>query len=78
VFPLKPGSQTSYQVLPADYTLMAIPLARGSHLLRLEYAPPGYLLGRWISLAAVAAYLLALGLYLWQPRCVKRTTAESI
>ena len=59
-----PGSsQRQYQVLPADYTLMAVPLAAGSHRLRLEYAPSGYVIGRWISLIGLAAYLAALGIF---------------
>jgi hypothetical protein len=62
--PLPGSSQRRYDVLPADYALMAIPLAAGKHLLRLEYAPSGYVIGRWISMVALAAYLLALGAYL--------------
>ena len=53
-----PGSsQSAYQVMPADYTLMAIPLSAGSHLLRLEYAPSGWIIGRWISLASLLIYI---------------------
>jgi hypothetical protein len=55
-----PGSsQSEYQVMPADYTLMAIPLAAGDHLIRLEYAPSGWLIGRWISLASLLLYIAA-------------------
>jgi hypothetical protein len=57
----QPGtSQKTYTVMPADYTLMGVPLAAGDHLLRLEYAPPGYLIGRWISLLALALYGFAI------------------
>ncbi len=59
--PLPGSSQRHYDVLPADYTLMAIPLAAGHHRLRLEYAPSGYVVGRWISLAGWGVYLGALG-----------------
>ena len=60
-----PGSsQLDYQVLPADYALMAVPLSAGQHLLRLEYAPQGYVIGRWISLAALVLYLAALATFL--------------
>jgi hypothetical protein len=69
---LPASSQSRYDVLPADYALMAIPLAAGKHLLRLEYAPSGYLIGRWISLAALAAYLLAVGAYLGRDRLLRR------
>lgn len=64
-----PGSsQERYKVLPADYTLMAVPLSTGRHLIRLEYAPSGYLIGRWISVTGLAAYLAGLSLLLWRKR----------
>jgi hypothetical protein len=52
------GSAQHYTVIPADYTLMAVPLSAGEHLFRLEYAPPGYVIGRWISLLGLALYLI--------------------
>jgi uncharacterized membrane protein YfhO len=54
---LSGSSQSKYQVMPADYTLMAIPLSAGTHLLRLEYAPSGWIIGRWISLASLLIYI---------------------
>ena len=62
--PLPGSHQRHYDVLPADYTLMAIPLAAGNHRLRLEYVPGGYLTGRWISLAGWGVYLGVLGIVL--------------
>ena len=60
-----PGSSRSqYEVMPADYTLMCVPLGAGHHLIRLEYAPSGYLIGRWISLAALLIYLSAVCVFL--------------
>jgi hypothetical protein len=59
----EPGSaQKKYTVMPADYTLMVVPLSAGKHLFRLEYAPSGYLIGRWVSLSAIAIYIFAIGL----------------
>ena len=58
------SAQKTYTVLPADYTLMAIPLGAGEHSFRLEYAPPGYVIGRWISLASLIVYLFAVALVL--------------
>jgi hypothetical protein len=56
-----PGSaQTSYQVLPADYTLRAIPLTAGVHHIRVVFEPPGMLAGALISAAFVALYLILL------------------
>jgi hypothetical protein len=64
-----PGSsQREYQVMPADYTLMAIPLSAGKHLLQLEYAPSGWIVGRWISLASLLIYLAAVIWWLLNPR----------
>ena len=59
--PLPGSSQSHYQVLPADYTLIGVPLDAGHHLIRLEYAPPGWVIGRWISLASLVIYLAAPG-----------------
>ena len=61
--PMPGSSQRHYDVLPADYTLIGVPLSAGKHYLRLEYAPSGYVIGRWISLAALAIYLFAIGMY---------------
>ena len=57
-----PGSaQTRYSVQPANWCLRAIPLAAGHHRLRLEYAPLGFRVGRWVSIGAVAVYFVLLG-----------------
>jgi len=37
--PLSPGPQASYDVLPADWVLRAIPLQAGTHHIRLRYSP---------------------------------------
>jgi hypothetical protein len=56
-----PGStQAHYDLLPANYVLRAVPLAAGHHLLRVEYRPVAFGLGKWISLICVVAFLLAL------------------
>jgi hypothetical protein len=56
-----PGSsQSSYQLLPANYILRAVPLGAGHHLLRVEYASSAFALGRWISTAAALAFFAAL------------------
>lgn len=66
--PLPGSSQSHYQVLPADYTLMGVPLDAGHHLIRLEYAPPGWVIGRWISLASLGIYLAAAAMFLARRR----------
>jgi hypothetical protein len=61
-----PGSaQESYEVLPANYVLRAIPLSAGRHRLRVEYSPLAFRVGCWISLGSLAIYLLLAG---WQLR----------
>jgi hypothetical protein len=57
---LSGSSQSQYHVMPADYTVMAVPLGAGHHLFRLEYAPSGWLIGRWISLASLLLYVAAI------------------
>ncbi len=62
------GSQQDYVVMPANYCLRAIPLEAGRHRVRLEYRPGGFLIGRWVSLVAVGAYLAVLAVYLIRRR----------
>ena len=58
-----PGSaQDHYEVMPADYCLRGIPLAAGHHLIRLEYSPLGYRVGKVIS---IIAWLIFLPLAAW-------------
>jgi hypothetical protein len=59
--PLSPGPQASYEVLPANWTLRAIPLAAGKHHIRLRYEPralpPGFLTTGMTLLALAGAGL---------------------
>ena len=56
-----PGSsQAHYDLLPANYVLRAVPLAAGHHLLRVEYRPVAFAIGKWISIISVVAFLLIL------------------
>jgi len=56
-----PGStRAHYDLLPANYVLRAVPLTAGHHLLRVEYRPVAFAIGKWISLICVVAFLLAL------------------
>ncbi len=58
---LQPGPQASYQVMPANYILRAIPLAQGHHRIRIEYKPTAFTIGLAISLVCVAGYFCLLG-----------------
>ena len=62
---LDPGDQRRYEVMPANYVLRAVPLDRGRHRLRLEYAPGAFRIGAAVSLIALAAWLAAVWLA-WQ------------
>ncbi len=58
-----PGSsQEHYDLLPANYILRAVPLSAGNHRLRIEYAPLGYRIGKWISLVSLVFFA---GLLVW-------------
>jgi len=63
-----PGSsQARYEVMPADYCLRAIPLAAGHHLLRVEYSPLGFRVGKAVSITALAVFLV-LTVWRWKAR----------
>jgi hypothetical protein len=65
-----PGSmQANYQLLPANYILRAVPLAAGHHQLRVEYTRDTLTIGKWISILASLAFLVASG------RCWKNKAA---
>lgn len=53
VRPLGDAVQGGYALLPADATLRAVPLAAGTHALRLEYAPTGFRVGLVVSLGSL-------------------------
>jgi hypothetical protein len=56
-----PGSsQQSYEIMPGDYILRAIPLQAGHHALRLVYAPSAWPAG--VAVSATAWMLWILGL----------------
>ncbi len=52
---LEGSTQASYQVLPADHALRAIPLPAGRHRIDLRYAPASWTAGVAVSLASWAA-----------------------
>jgi hypothetical protein len=66
--PLEGSAQSSYQVLPANYTLQAVPLSAGHHYFQLEYLPSAYQKGKWISCASIIVFLLATGYYVRKNR----------
>lgn len=65
---LEGSAQRDYAVMPADHVLRAIPLAAGKHRILMEYSPPGYRAGKWISIAALLAYGAAWGAATRKPK----------
>lgn len=65
--PLQEDQAAGYEVVPADYTLLAVPLSAGHHHFSLRYLPTSYVVGKWISLACLILYGL-LALRLWRRR----------
>lgn len=52
-----PGSaQARYTLLPANHALRAVPLQAGLHRLRIEYLPRAFVVGGYVSLAAIVLY----------------------
>jgi uncharacterized membrane protein YfhO len=70
--PLEKDLQNSYQVVPGDYFLQAIPLGAGRHHFMLEYKPSAYSLGLRIS--ALSGFLYLFVLYELARRCKKTRT----
>jgi len=60
--PLDAGDARRYELMPANHALRAVPLDRGKHRLRLEYAPAAFATGLIVSLGAWTAWLGALWL----------------
>jgi len=56
---LEGSDQASYQLLPANYVLRAVPLAAGHHRLRIEYAPAAFRAGLWTSVVSGGLYGVA-------------------
>jgi hypothetical protein len=62
------SSQSRYTIMPADHTLMAIPLQAGAHHLRIEYLPLAFRVGKWISIASCLAYVAGQAYFFWPGR----------
>jgi hypothetical protein len=53
-----PGSaQARYEILPANYVLMGVPLDAGHHVIEFEYRPALYVAGQWISGLSLLIFL---------------------
>lgn len=70
--PLSQGPQSQYEILPANHALRAIPLAAGSHRIRVEYAPPSFAWGIRTSIVSLTLFNAAwIGCLVFTPRLRK-------
>lgn len=69
VRPLGDAPQGRYDIVPADYILRGIPLRPGKHHFLLEYRPAAYVIGKWITIVAVIAWLAAGVMLRRKPAC---------
>ena len=60
------GQGRKYRIQPANYILRAIPLEAGEHLLRIEYSPLLYRVGRVVSVISIFLILILGGFFLFK------------
>jgi hypothetical protein len=65
-YSLNGSVQETYNVMPANYCLQAVPLAAGHHHFRLEYFSIGFLVGKWVSIVGLCIYLVAIVWFWWR------------
>jgi hypothetical protein len=68
IVPLAGSASGSYEIIAANYTLRGVPLVPGHHHLRMEYRPVSFVIGIWLSLAGVVAWLAVAGFPVWRKR----------
>jgi hypothetical protein len=71
--PRAPGPQASYDVLPANWVLRAIPLQAGRHAIRLRYEPHGVAVGFAVTGATLVVLAAAAVFMLLRPRFGSRS-----
>jgi hypothetical protein len=69
---LPDSDQKRYSVVPGDYFLQAIPLSAGRHHFRLEYLPPLFNPGKWVSILSCLLYVGILVRHWKSGRSIKR------
>ena len=62
------SDRDTYTLMPADHCLQAVPLTAGRHRIRIEYAPKGYRVGKWVSIASLVAYAATWAVWLYRRR----------
>ena len=70
--PLKGSTQKSYEIMPANWLLRAIPLQAGKHSILLRYRPAHWVLGICISAVSTGLYVLLVGAAVFWPLYARR------
>jgi hypothetical protein len=74
-----PGSvQQDYKVMPANCTLMAVPLAAGEQRFILEYKPLSFVIGMWVSLFSLGIYITVFIFCLKKRMSTKKMAGEKV
>jgi hypothetical protein len=73
----EPSPQASYEILPANHTLRAIPLAAGRHRIRLSYAPLSFRVGMVLSICSCVVLSILLFLS-WRSRRASRRALQDV
>lgn len=66
------SAQSSYELMPANYVLRAIPLVAGRHRIRIEYRPKGLWLGVLVSSLSLLAWCVMAGWLVTEKRRLGR------
>ncbi|MCP4106807.1 MAG: YfhO family protein [Desulfobacteraceae bacterium] len=64
--PLPGSDQQTYDIMPANYILKAIPLRQGHHNFSMEYSPSGFYIGKRITIISLIFYICGLIWYVRQ------------
>jgi hypothetical protein len=57
--PIGPSMQSDYTIVPANYAQMGIALVAGNHHLLLQYRPLAFVVGKWVSIISLIAFIFA-------------------
>jgi hypothetical protein len=60
------STQDNYKILPANYILRAVPLSAGYHRFIMEYRPPLFNIGKWLTLISLSFYVLICGFFCYK------------
>jgi hypothetical protein len=65
---LRKNNGRQYEIIRANYTLMAIPLEKGQHAFRIVYKPGSFIIGATVSIISFLIYAGLLVYFFWHRR----------